>query len=57
MTDKKTRVLSNLLSLVLGAGIGAGCCGEYKNRSVWCDVLKRVKGAEEWQERKREREY
>ena len=25
MTDKKTRVLSNLLSLVLGAGIGAGC--------------------------------
>ena len=24
MTDKKTRVLSNLLSLVLGAGIGAG---------------------------------
>jgi hypothetical protein len=31
--------------------------GEYKNRSVWCDVLKRVKGAEEWQERKREREY
>ena len=25
MTDKKTRVVSNLLSLVLGAGIGAGC--------------------------------
>lgn len=24
MTDKKTRVVSNLLSLVLGAGIGAG---------------------------------
>ena len=24
MTDKKTRVLSNLLSLVLGAGLGAG---------------------------------
>ncbi len=27
MTDKKTRVLSNLLSLVLGAGIGAGSYG------------------------------
>lgn len=25
MTDKKTRIVSNLLSLVLGAGIGAGC--------------------------------
>lgn len=25
MTDKKTQVLSNLLSLVLGVGIGAGC--------------------------------
>lgn len=24
MTDKKTRIVSNLLSLVLGAGIGAG---------------------------------
>ena len=25
MTDKKTRIVSNLLSLMLGAGIGAGC--------------------------------
>ena len=25
MTDKKTRIVSNLLSLILGAGIGAGC--------------------------------
>ena len=25
MTEKKTRIVSNLLSLVLGAGIGAGC--------------------------------
>lgn len=24
MTDKKTRIVSNLLSLVLGVGIGAG---------------------------------
>ena len=25
MTEKKTRIVSNLLSLMLGAGIGAGC--------------------------------
>ena len=25
MTEKKTRIVSNLLSLILGAGIGAGC--------------------------------
>ena len=25
MTDKKTRIVSNLLSLMLGAGLGAGC--------------------------------
>lgn len=25
MTDKKTRIVSNLLSLMLGAVVGAGC--------------------------------
>ena len=51
MTDKKTRVLSNLLSLVLGAGIGAGCYRVVEQirqgtQKIEMEVLARAKARE-----------